>query len=97
LVIVAALGRVGPWLPAVGPDVQGVREKIIFSLLGWLLISMMILAIVTRDPAQQAFRWRPGRLVGFGLPHLQPRSFGEAKLAVLLRVAATMIGWTSLW
>jgi hypothetical protein len=27
LVIVAALGRVGPWLPAVGPDVQGLREK----------------------------------------------------------------------
>ena len=78
------------------PMCRGCGKKIIFSLLGWLLISMMILAIVTRDPAQQAFRWRPGRLVGFGLPHLQPRSFGEAKLAVLLRVAATMIGWTSL-
>jgi hypothetical protein len=53
LVILAPLGRVGPWLPAVDPDVQRLPEKIIFSLLGWLLITMMIVAIVTRDPAQQ--------------------------------------------
>jgi hypothetical protein len=52
LVIVAPLGRVGPWLPAGDADVQRLREKIIFSVLGWMLITMMILAIVTRDPAQ---------------------------------------------
>ena len=28
---------------------------------------------------------------------LAAERFGEAKLAVLLRVAATMISWTSLW
>ena len=34
------------------PRCSGCREKIIFSLPGWLLITIMILAIVTRDPAQ---------------------------------------------
>jgi hypothetical protein len=37
---------------------QRLREKIIFSLLGWLLLTIMTLAIVTRDPAQ------PGRSGG---------------------------------
>jgi hypothetical protein len=37
------LGRAGPWLPAVDPDLQRLREKIIFSQPGWLLITMMIL------------------------------------------------------
>jgi hypothetical protein len=32
--------------------VQRLQEKIIFSLLGWLLITMMILAIMACDPAQ---------------------------------------------
>jgi hypothetical protein len=32
LVILAPLERVGPWLPAVDPDVQGLLEKIIFSV-----------------------------------------------------------------
>jgi hypothetical protein len=40
LVIVAPLGRVGPWLPAVEPDVQPPWGKIIFSLLGWLPITL---------------------------------------------------------
>jgi hypothetical protein len=48
LVIVGADGRVGPWLPAVDPDMHRLPEKIIFLLLGWLLPTMMILAIVTR-------------------------------------------------
>jgi hypothetical protein len=39
-------------LPAVDPKVQWLPEKIIFSLPGWLLITIMILAIVTGDPAQ---------------------------------------------
>jgi hypothetical protein len=53
---------------------------------------MMILAIVTRDPARLG---RGGDLVTLlGLPHLRwPRSFDEAKLAMLLRVAATLISW----
>ena len=48
LVILAPPGRVGPWLPAVGPDVHRLREQVIFS---WLPITIMILAIVTGDPA----------------------------------------------
>jgi hypothetical protein len=46
LVIVAPLGRVGPWLHEVDPKVQRLREDH-FSLLGWLLITIVILAIVT--------------------------------------------------
>jgi hypothetical protein len=100
LVIVAPLGRVGPWLPPVDLKLRRLREKITFSLLRWLLITMMILAIVTRDPAQQGVpvaTWSP---FGFGPIHpLAPERFGEAKLAVLLGlgVAATMISWTILW
>jgi hypothetical protein len=67
----------------VDPDMQRLREKIIFSLLGWLLLTTMTLAIVTRDPAQPGRSGgRPGRLVGFGLLHpLAAERFGEAKLA----------------
>jgi hypothetical protein len=36
---------------------QRLREKIILSLLGWLLITMIVLAIVTHDPGQLG---RPG-------------------------------------
>jgi hypothetical protein len=59
----------------------------------------MILAIVTRDPAQPGVpvaTWSPCRLRASS-PPLAAERFGEAKLAVLLRVAATMISWTSLW
>jgi hypothetical protein len=78
--------------------VQRPREKINFSLLGWLLITMMILAIVTRDPAQQGVpvaAWSPCWLRA--VHPLAAERFGEATLAVLLRVAATMISWTILW
>jgi hypothetical protein len=53
LVIVAPLGRGrARGCLRLTLKVQRLRGKIIFSLRGWLLITMMILAIVTRDPAQ---------------------------------------------
>lgn len=70
MLIVASLGLVGPPLPALDPDVLRLPDKIIFSLLGWLLITMMILATVTCD---LALLGRSGgslvAFVGFGLSH----------------------------
>ena len=60
---------------------------------------MMILAIVTGDPAQLgAFGGDLIALLASSyFTPLAAERFGEAKLAVLLRVAATMISWTILW
>jgi hypothetical protein len=77
------------------PTCRGCGKR---SFSGWLLITMMILAIVTRFGSARAFRWRPGHLVSFGLPHPISRGTlrrGQAGRAP--KVAARMISWTILW
>jgi leader peptidase (prepilin peptidase)/N-methyltransferase len=102
LIILAPLAMAGPWLAAVDLDVQRLPDKIIFSLVGWLLITEMILAIVTRDLALLGRSTGGGLIVfvGFGLLYLASRGalgLGDVKLSALLGFAATMISWTALW
>jgi hypothetical protein len=84
----AALGAAGTRRHATS-DVHRLPGKIIFSLLGWLLlITVMILAIVTPIWFSAAGRrWRPSRPCCFGQLRLLSRgapSFGDAKLGALL-------------
>ena len=102
LIILAPLALAGPWLAAVDLDVQRLPDKIIFPLVGWLLITELILAIVTGDLAL-VVRCAGGGLVafvGFGLLYTLSRGalgLGDVKLGALLGFAATMISWTTLW
>jgi leader peptidase (prepilin peptidase) / N-methyltransferase len=102
LIILAPLALAGPWLAAVDLDVQRLPDKVIFPLVGWLLITVMILALATRDLALLG-RSAIGGLVafvGFGLLYLASRGalgLGDVKLGALLGAAATMISWTTLW
>ena len=69
------------------------RDKIIFPLVGWLLITLMILAIVTGDLAllgrSAAVAWSPSSDSGYCTCLVGgPLRLGDVKLGMLLGFAA---------